>query len=63
VQPVTPPEAEWPGILVQAGLSQSYADALAEMYREINAGRLGFPPGEPVTRGRTTLDEAVRALV
>ncbi len=63
VAPVAPPQEAWHGILTGAGLSASYAAGLVEMYREINAGRIGFPPGEPLTRGVTTLDAAVRSLV
>ncbi len=63
VAPVAPPQEAWHGILTAAGFSESYAAALVEMYREINAGRLGFPPGEHLTRGVTTLDAAVQKLV
>jgi len=63
VAPVAPPEEAWQEILTQAGFSATYAAGLVEMYRDINTGRLGFPPGEPVERGATTLGEAVRALV
>jgi uncharacterized protein YbjT (DUF2867 family) len=63
VAPVAPPQEAWQGILTGAGFSESYAAELVAMYRAINAGSIGFPPGERVTRGGTTLEETLRTLI
>lgn len=49
--------------LVTAGLGADYAEKLADLDEAINAGRLGFPPGDEMRRGTVTLDAVLRRLL
>jgi uncharacterized protein YbjT (DUF2867 family) len=58
---VQPPRAAWEGILREAGLGDSYARLIAEMYDGINTGRIRFSGEGEMRRGRVTLAETVAA--
>lgn len=62
VEAVAPPPADWEGILVDAGLSRSYAAALAEMYRGLNDQSIGSEAGQEVRRAPTSLIEALARI-
>jgi uncharacterized protein YbjT (DUF2867 family) len=56
VQPMTPPRESWVPTLVQTGMSESYASALAALYDASNEGGAGFEPGVgEMRRGTETL--------
>jgi uncharacterized protein YbjT (DUF2867 family) len=48
--------------LKQAGLSQTLAEAFAEMYRGFASGKI-TPKGDRLVQGHTTLDETIKRLV
>lgn len=62
VEVVAPPQATWPKILMEAGLSRTYANALAEMYAGLNDGSIGWQEGVELRRGTTTLEEGLARL-
>lgn len=55
------PAADRAGTLEAAGLSASYAAALADMYAALDAGRVPFEPAPETRRGMTTLQDVFRA--
>jgi NAD(P)H dehydrogenase (quinone) len=64
VQAVAPPRAAWEAALIEAGLGADYARLLTALHDAINAERIPFEPGVgDLRRGRTTLREALAALV
>ncbi len=53
----------WVATLVQAGLSESYANLLAQMYEAHNAGRIDIEsPSSEVIKGTTSLAAALASL-
>lgn len=63
VTAVPSPRADLVAGLRAAGIGASYAEALADLYEAVNAGRMGFPPGSgEMRRGAVTLEEALRRL-
>ncbi|MFK0166228.1 NAD(P)H-binding protein [Rhizobium sp. NPDC090279] len=58
------PEAEWPAVLMRAGLSEDYARLLTELYLAHNAGRIDVEKdvGE-LRRGTTELTEVLRRIL
>lgn len=64
VQAVPLPRETWHAALTGAGLGDDYARLLAELDDAINEQRIPFEPGVgELRRGRTTLREALAALV
>jgi NAD(P)H dehydrogenase (quinone) len=58
------PRKEWDAMFHQAGLGESYARRVAEMYDAHNAGRIDVPPATAEVRhGQTELLDALRPLV
>jgi NAD(P)H dehydrogenase (quinone) len=58
------PRKEWDGMFRQAGLGESYARLVAELYDAHNAGRIDAQPGVgEIRRGQTELLDALRPLV
>lgn len=58
------PETEWQTLLMRAGLSESYARLLVELYTAHNAGRIDAESGVgEIHRGRTELVDALRPLL
>jgi NAD(P)H dehydrogenase (quinone) len=47
------PQSEWILTLTRAGLSESYAELVFELYVAHNAGRIDVEPGGEVCRGAT----------
>jgi uncharacterized protein YbjT (DUF2867 family) len=62
LQVVNIPEPQWVPTLLQAGLSQSGAESLAEMYEAAGKGLLQ-PRGDRQVHATTTIEETMRALV
>lgn len=60
VKAVPVPREAWEETLTGAGLGQSYASLLCEMYDGINAGHVRFSSEGETRRGRRTLDETVQ---
>ncbi len=56
------PAAGHVGALLQAGLSQTIAEAFSEMYAGFASG-LVTPKGDRTVQGKTTLDEVMKTLV
>ena len=57
------PEQDWIPTLTRAGISQSYAALVRELYVAHNAGRIDVEPGGEVRLGTTELTEAFRVLM
>ncbi|ENN86730.1 hypothetical protein RHSP_30143 [Rhizobium freirei PRF 81] len=58
------PEAEWRTALMRAGLSESYAELLVELYTAHNAGKIDAESDVgQIRRGRTGLLDALRPLL
>lgn len=57
-----PPE-QWLPALVAAGMSQTHAQLVTEMYAAHNAGKIDAEPGGEVRHGPTTLAQAYAALL
>jgi NAD(P)H dehydrogenase (quinone) len=57
------PQSEWIPTLTRAGLSQSYAALVFELYVAHNAGRIDVEPGGEVCYGATELGEVFTSLV
>jgi uncharacterized protein YbjT (DUF2867 family) len=62
LQIVEIPEAGWVPAMVQAGLSQQWAECYAEMYGGFASGKVA-PKGDRLVQGKTTLDEVLETLV
>lgn len=60
VQAIAAPRDQWVPSLTGIGLSEGYAELLAEMHDGINAGRLGFSGEGRQMRGRVALRDNVR---
>jgi len=56
------PEKEWIPTLTRAGISESYANLVRELFVAHNAGRIDVEPGGEVRLGTTELREAFRPL-
>jgi len=57
------PQAEWVPALVEAGISQSYAELVAELYVAHNAGRIDVDAGiTDVRKGTTELRQVLASL-
>ena len=59
---IVPAEARAPA-LIEAGLSPSYARALAGMYAALDAGAVPFSGDGPLHRGATTLETVLAAAI
>ena len=57
VVPVQAPREAWEGILREAGLGETFARLIAEMYDGINSGHIRFSGDGERRRGRVTLKE------
>ncbi|MGG6892472.1 NmrA family NAD(P)-binding protein [Rhizobium sp. BR 315] len=58
------PETEWQTALMRAGLSESYAELLVELYTAHNAGKIDAESDVgQIRRGRTELLDALRPLL
>lgn len=57
------PQTDWIPILTGAGISQSYAELVYELFVAHNAGRIDVEPGGEVRLGTTELRQAFRALM
>jgi uncharacterized protein YbjT (DUF2867 family) len=62
LQIVDIPEAGWVPALLQAGLSQQWAESYAEMYGGFASGKI-TPKGDRMAQGKITLDEVIKTLV
>lgn len=62
VEVVTIPQPGWVGTLVEAGLSTEGAELIAELYDADQRGVLQ-PKGDRLIRGRTGLEDTLRALL
>jgi NAD(P)H dehydrogenase (quinone) len=62
--PVTElPQAEWVPTLTRGGISQSYAELVAELFVAHNAGRIDVEDGvTDVRRGTTELRDVLREI-
>jgi NAD(P)H dehydrogenase (quinone) len=56
------PEKDWIPTLIRAGISQSYAELVFELFVAHNAGRIDVEPGGEVRLGTTELREAFNPL-
>ena len=56
------PESEWVPTLVRGGISQSYAQLVAELFVAHNAGRIDVQPGADVRKGETELGDVLAGL-
>jgi uncharacterized protein YbjT (DUF2867 family) len=56
------PETDWIKVLTRAGVSESYAELVRELYVAHNAGRIDAEPGGEICSGTTGLREALRPL-
>lgn len=57
------PQSEWVPALVRGGISQSYAELVAELFVAHNAGRIDVEPGvTDVRKGETELRDVLRGL-
>jgi uncharacterized protein YbjT (DUF2867 family) len=62
VKVVDVPQAGYVGALMQAGMPQSLAEIMAEMYVGFGSGAIQ-PKGDRIEQGQTTIDEVIRGLV
>jgi NAD(P)H dehydrogenase (quinone) len=63
VQVTELPQAEWVPTLTRGGISQSYAELVAELFVEHNAGRIDVEDGvTDVRRGTTELRDVLREI-
>jgi uncharacterized protein YbjT (DUF2867 family) len=63
VQAIAAPRDQWVASLTGVGLSEGYAELLAEMHDGINAGRIGFSGEGRQARGRVALKDNVRSWI
>jgi uncharacterized protein YbjT (DUF2867 family) len=56
------PQQDWIPTLTRAGISQSYAELVFELFVAHNAGRIDVEPGGEIRLGTTELREAFRPL-
>jgi NAD(P)H dehydrogenase (quinone) len=56
------PRHDWASHLINVGLSEAYAELVAEMYDAHNAGRIEVEPGGEIRRGSTPLMKAFAPL-
>ncbi|CAN7269815.1 NmrA family NAD(P)-binding protein [Bosea sp. LjRoot90] len=63
VAAIAAPREDWEPGLVAAGLSESHARELAELYDAMNAGRIAFEEVGETRRGSVTLKEALAGLL